>query len=152
METKKIFSDLDLNKIAEDVWRNKGNKATLWDVLVQVLAEKANTEPFIIWMTSDFAVIEMVARGHGADYIANVLEVPKREILNTCTTWGMECFSQTLDFDPVLVYTSDMTMGEYKDKLRPALYYLPDDDVLEDTIINVEKYRSVKKLLDEWRE
>lgn len=151
MELTRMFSDIDLNKIAEDVWRKKGKSATLWDVLVEVLAEKADTEPFVIWMMSDFSVIELVARGHGIDYIMDVLDISKKDIMSTCKTWGMICLKETLDFDPVLVYNTGMTMLEYKEKLRPILYYVSDDEDLENTIINVEKYRSVKKLLDEWR-
>lgn len=147
-----MFSDIDLNRIAENIWRKKGKSATLWDVFVEVLAKKADTEPFVIWMMSDFAVIEMVARGHGISYIIDVLDIPKKEIVSTCNTWGMYCLKETLDFDPVLVYNEGMTMDEYREKLKPILYYVPDDDDLEYTIINVRKYNSVKKLLDEWRE
>jgi hypothetical protein len=145
------LNDEELNLVAEKVYA-KNKKATLWDVLVQVLAEKGNVEPFVIWILSDLPVLEAVAKGHSLDYIASFLDMPHREVIATCNVWGVQCFRQTLDFDPTLVYNVDMTMEEFQVKLDPILPSMPATEVLEDAIINVEKYRSVKELLEEWGE
>lgn len=144
-----ILSNKSLSKIADEVYQyNK--KATLWDVLVVVLSKQGNVEPFIIWILSDLPVMGLVARGHSANYIASFLEMPSKEVTATCTTWGMRCFKQTLDFDPTMVYNEGMTVAEFKTKVAPLLAVMPPDEIFEDAIINVEKYRSICKLLDKW--
>lgn len=150
MTSRKIFDD-SINLIAEGVYKNN-KKATLWDVLVQVLAQKGNVEPFVIWILSDLPVLEAVAKGHSVDYISSFLDMPHREIIATCNVWGIRCFRHTLDFDPTLVYTDGMTMGEFMTKLDPILPSMPAQEILEDAIINVEKYRRVTELLEEWGE
>ena len=146
-----ILNNESLNKIAEEVYqRNK--KATLWDIFVAILAKKGNVEPFVIWILSDLPVMGLVARGHSVNYIANFLEMPSREVASTCKVWGMAGFKQTLDFDPTMVYNERMTVAEFKTKLSPILAIMPSDETLEDAIINVEKYRSICKLLDAWEE
>jgi len=146
-----ILNSESLNKIADEVYKNN-KKATLWDVLVMVLAKQGNVEPFIIWILSDLSVIELVARGHSMNYIANFLEMPSKEVASTCKTWGMRGFKQTLDFDPVMVYNEGMTVDEFRAKLSPTVAIMPSDEILEDAIINVEKHRSINKLLKEWEE
>lgn len=146
-----ILNSESLNKIADEVYQNN-KKATLWDVLVMVLAKQGNVEPFIIWILSDLPVIELIAKGHSVNYVANFLEMPSREVTSTCRTWGMRGSKQTLDFDPVMVYNEDMTVDEFRAKLSPTLAVMPSDEILEDAIINVEKYRSISKLLKEWEE
>lgn len=146
-----ILNSESLNKIAEEVYKHN-KKATLWDVLVMVLSKQGNVEPFIIWILSDLSVVELVARGHSVNYIANFLEMPSKEVIATCNTWGMVGFKQTLDFDPVVVYNEGMTVIGFKAKLSPIVAIMPSDEMLEDAIINVEKYRSINKLLKEWEE
>ncbi len=146
-----ILSSKSLNKIADEVYRHN-KKATLWDVLVRVLAKQGNVEPFIIWILSDLPVIELVAKGHSVNYVANFLEMPSREVTATCKTWGMSGSKQTLDFDPVMMYNEGMTVDEFRAKLSPTMAVMPSDEILEDAIINVEKYRSISKLLKEWEE
>lgn len=146
-----FLDDEPLNKIAEGVYKNN-KKATLWDVFVAVLAEKGNVEPFVIWILSDLSVMGLVARGHSINYIANFLEMPSKEVVSTCKVWGMVGFKQTLDFDPMMMYNDGMTVDEFRARLSPTLAIMPPDETLEDAIINVEKYRSVCKLLDAWEE
>lgn len=151
MTSRIDLNDDDLNLVAEKVY-TKNKKATLWDVLVEVLAEKGNMEPFVIWILSDLPVLEAVAKGHSLSYIASFLEMPQREVIATCNVWGIQCFRHTLDFDPTLVYNDGMTMEEFQVKLDPILPSMPATEVLEDAIINVEKYRRVRELLEEWGE
>ena len=73
-----------------------------------------------------------------------------KEVEATCKVWGMISFESTLDFDPVLVYNEGMAVAEFRASLEPILTIMPSDGVLEDAILNVEKYRSVQKLLEEW--
>ena len=148
---RKSLKDTDISGMADEVY-SKNKKATLWDVLVTVLSKKGNVEPFIIWILSDLPVLEAVAKGHSIDYISSFLDMPSREVVATCNVWGIRCFKQTLDFDPTMVYTDGMTMGEFMVKLDPILPSMPAQEILEDAIINVEKYRRVKELLEEWGE
>lgn len=151
MGSSRFLGDIDITQIAEKVY-SKNRNATLWDILVELFASQINAEPFIIWMLSDLPVIELVARGHSIDYIASYLEIHKKEVEQTCKVWGMSCMSETLDFDPVQVYKEGMTIKQFKEKISPLLLKMPSIETLEDVIINVEKYRSVKKLLDKWSE
>jgi hypothetical protein len=146
-----ILNNKSLSKIAEEIYQ-KNKKATLWDVLVIVLSKHGNVEPFIIWILSDLPVMELTAKGHSVNYIASFLEMPSREVVSTCKTWGMRCFKQTLDFDPTLVYNDGMTVEAFAAKLEPVISVMPSNEILEDAIINVEKYRSIIKLLKEWEE
>lgn len=146
-----FLNSKSLNKIAEEIYKNN-KKATLWDVLVAVLSKKGNIEPFVIWILSDLPVMGLVARGHSINYIANFLEIPSKEVISTCKVWGMIGFKQTLDFDPMMMYNEGMTVDEFRVRLSPILTTMPSDETLEDSIINVEKYRSICKLLDAWEE
>lgn len=140
-----------LSKIAEEIYKTN-KKATLWDVFVVVLSRKGNVEPFVIWILSDLPVMELVAKGHSINFIANVLEMPAKEVISTCKVWGMVGFKQTLDFDPTMVYNDGMTVDEVRARLSPTLATMPSDEMLEDAMINVGKYRSIVKLLKEWEE
>ncbi len=148
---KKSLKDTDIGGIADGVY-SKNKKATLWDVLVEVLSQKGNVEPFVIWILSDLPVLEAVAKGHSVSYISSFLDMPSKEVVATCHVWGIRCFRQTLDFDPTEVYNDDMTMEEFMVKLDPILPSMPAVEILEDAIINVEKYRRVRELLEEWNE
>jgi hypothetical protein len=139
----------NLNSIAEKIYKTNKN-STLWDLVANAIAESANIKPYIIWILSDFPIIEAVARGYGLDYIRDSLEVKRQDIVSTCRVWGLFYWTETLDFSPLASYNSSMTAEEYKESLRPVLATMPYDDVIEHAISNVEKYRSIKELLDEW--
>lgn len=146
-----FLGDINVDELVESIYQ-KNPKATLWDVIVAVLAEKGNIEPYVIWILSDLPVIEMTAKGYPVDYIAEFLEVHRKEVLTTCNTWGIIPNTDTLDFDPTQVYRSGMTVQELEGKLRPVLSKPLSQEALENIILNMEKYLSVKELLDEWSE
>ncbi len=143
-----FLGEVNLDELVEEIYRNNP-KATLWDVIVSVLAKKGNIEPYVIWMLSDFPVIEMTAMGLSLSYISEFLEVHEKEIASTCKTWGIIPNKETLDFDPIKVYNEGMGVGEMQAKLDLVLPNLPSVEALENAIINVDKYLRVKELLEE---
>jgi hypothetical protein len=146
-----FLGEINLDDLVEEVYRTNP-KATLWDVIVAVLAKRGNIEPYIIWILSDLPVIEMTAMGMSISYISEFLEMHEKEMVNTCKTWGIIPNKDTLDFDPIKVYNEGMGVAEMKAKLAPVVTYLPSDEALENVIINVDKYLRVKELLEEWGE
>ncbi len=145
---KDFLGDINLDDLVEKVYRNNP-QSTLWDVIVAVLAKKGNIEPFIIWVLSDLPVIEMTARGMSLSYIAEFIEVHEKEIASICKTWGIIPNKETLDFDPIKVYNDGMSVGEMQARLDPVLTYVPSIELLENVIINVDKFLRVKELLEE---
>jgi hypothetical protein len=145
-----FLGDINLDELVESIYR-RDPKATLWDVVVAVLAEKGNIEPYVIWILSDLPVLEMTAKGHTIDYIAEFLELHRKEVLTTCATWGIIPNTETLDFDPTQVYRSGMTVQELEAKVKPVLASALSQETLENVILNMEKYLRVVELLDEER-
>lgn len=146
-----FLGEVNLDDLVEEVYRNDP-KATLWDVVVAVLAKKGNIEPYVIWVLSDLPVIQMTASGMSLSYIAEFLEMHEKEVASTCKTWGIIPNKETLDFDPIKVYNVGMGVAEMQLKLDPVLARVPSVETLENVIINVDKYIRVKELLDEWGE
>jgi hypothetical protein len=139
----------NLDSIAEKAYKENPD-ATLWDIIVSILSYKGNVAPYIIWMLSDFPVIELVARGMNVGYIQEFLQMERKDILGTCKTWGLTPQKETLDFDPIQVYTVDMGEAGLRAKLDPIVVPMPTEEVLKSVIINVEKYLALKDLLDKW--
>ncbi len=148
---KDFLGDVNLDDLVEEVYRNNP-KATLWDVIVAVLAKKGNIEPYVIWILSDLPVIQMTAAGMSLSYVSEFLEMHEKEVVSTCKTWGIIPNKETLDFDPIKVYNDGMGVAEMRAKLSPVVTRLPSNEALEDVIINVDKYLRVKELLEEWGE
>lgn len=146
-----FLDDIDISEIADRV-TSRNNKATLWDLLVEIFAKKGKVESFVIWILSDLPVIELTARGHGAQYIADFLEMSLKEVLTTCKIWGIIPNKETLDFDPYETYVRGMSPSDFRSRLKPFLAVLPPYEIFEDLIINVEKYIRIKELLDQWIE
>ena len=145
----KFFLDgYDLDELAEKVYRDNP-KATLWDVLVRLLALRSGVEPVVIWILSDWPIIELVAKGYGRQYIADFLEISPKVVGATCRIWGLVPFTDTLDFDPLDVYVEGMTIGDLQKKLEPVLATMPPLEILEEGIINVCKYLQIKQFLNE---
>lgn len=141
----------NVEDIAGEVYK-KNPDATLWDIIVAILSDKGNVQPYIIWMLSDFPVIELVARGMSVSYIQDLLQMERKDIIGTCKTWGITPQKETLDFDPIRVYTAGMGEAGLRAKLNSVLAIMPTDEVLKCSIINVEKYLAIKDLLDKWEE
>ena len=141
---KLLSSDIDA--LAENVYSKKGRNATIWDVFVQLFAERGKLEPFIVWILSDFAIIELVAQGHTAAYIGGFLDVPEKSIHTTCEVWGIFPCQETLDFDPTQVYKNGMSVESFRDILGQITFSVPSNILIENIILNVERYRSVKNL------
>ena len=139
----------NLEDIAGKVIKENPN-ATLWDIIVALLSHKSNVQSYIIWMLSDFPVIELVARGMNVGYIQDFLQMERKDILGTCKTWGLTPQKETLDFDPIQVYTVGMGEAGLRAKLDPILVPMPTEEVLKSVIINIEKYLAIKDLLDKW--
>lgn len=139
----------NLDELASDIFR-KNHKATIWDVFVELLSTSANIDPYRIWIMSDYPILEMIAKGMEIGYIAEFLEIPIQEVVATCRIWGLTPIKETLDFDPLLVYNEGMTIDELKEKINPILYRPLDDRILYGIIENVDKFREVTKMLDEW--
>lgn len=146
-----FLDDIDISEIADKV-TSRNKKATLWDLLVEIFAKKGKVESFVIWILSDLPVIELTAKGHGVQYIADFLEMPLKEVLTTCKVWGIIPNKETLDFDPYETYVRGMSPDDFRERLKPFLSVLPPYEIFEDLIINVEKYIRIKELLDEWTE
>lgn len=144
-----FLTKANITDMAEKIYKADKN-STLWDLVAHAIAESANIKPYIIWILSDFPVIEAIARGYGLDYVRDSLDIKRQDIVSTCRVWGLFYWTETLDFDPLLSYNSGMTVEEYKESLRPVLATMPSDDTIKNAINNVEKYRSIKELLDEW--
>ncbi len=143
-----FLGEVNLDDLVEEVYRNDP-KATLWDVVVAVLAKKGNIEPYVIWVLSDLPVIQMTASGMSLSYIADFLQMHEKEVASTCKTWGIIPNKETLDFDPIKVYNVGMGVSEMRAKLDPVLPNVPSVETLENAIINVNKYLRVQELLDE---
>lgn len=149
MAHKFFLEGYDLSELAEKVYRDNP-KATLWDVLVKLLTLKSGVEPIVIWILSDWPIIELVAKGYDRQYIADFLEISPKTIGAVCRTWGLVPFAEILDFDPTSVYVEDMTVDDLQKKLEPVLAIMPPLEILEDCIINVQKYLKIKQFLNDW--
>jgi len=148
---KDFLGRINVEETAEEVL-SKDRNATLWDLIVKALSNSANIRPYIIWILSDLQIIESIARGHSADYIAESFGMKKHEVFAVCRTWGMYYWKETLDFDPLASYVKGEEFLSYKDRLKPILAQMPSDYIIENAISNVEKYWAVKEILDAWEE
>lgn len=139
----------NLEDITDKIYKENPD-ATLWDIIVAILSLKGNVQSYLIWMLSDLPVVELVARGMNVGYIQDFLQMERKDILGTCKTWGLVPQKETLDFDPIQVYTVGMGEAGLRAKLDPVLVPMPTDEALKSAIINVEKYLAIRDLLDKW--
>lgn len=150
MQKKNKFLDLvDISTIAEQVYKND-KSSTLWDVLVAVMSQNGNIKPYIIWILSDYQIIEAIAKGFEIDTVSGMLGLTREDILHTCRTWGLLPVKDTLDFDPLGVYKENMTVLDLQMTLKDITSESISQNTLENIIINVRKFLAIKKLLDEW--
>lgn len=139
----------NLDELASKIFQNN-SKATLWDVFVELLSTSANIDPYRIWIMSDYPILELIATGMDIGYIADFLEIPKQEVIATCKIWGLTIPNETLDFNPLLVYNEGMTVDEVYEKIEPVLHTPLDKRTLDGIMVSVDKFREVRKMLDEW--
>lgn len=143
------FDDKELELIANEIYR--GNKdATLWDVIVAYFSKKGHVNPCILWILSEFDALRLIARGFDSGHISQVLGISTRNVEEIGKRWGMPCVKQTLDFDPLVVYTKGMAAEEMFGKIAITSPIAPNMDDIRICITNIEKYLEVKNMLDEW--
>jgi hypothetical protein len=145
------LDDAEIEAIASKVYKHNKD-ATLWDVIVEYISKKGNTEPYILWILSEFEVLHLIAKGFDAPQISRALHIPITTVEKTSKIWGVSCMEQTLDFDPLHVYDEGMTAEDMSNKMFLVSPFVPNIRILKTCVGNIEKYLAVKNLLDEWEE
>ncbi len=124
------------------------DNATLWDAVVSLLRER--TDVYLLVLKADINILRMSAEGHAARAIARTLGVPTKDVSEVLSTWGLRAtLSQTLDFNPLMVYNDGMIAVELQAEVNQ---FMPFDITRYDaeTIIwNVEKYLDLVRFLEE---
>lgn len=122
--------------------------ATLWDAVISLLKDK--TDIYLLILKADIDILKMASEGHSAKDIARSMGVSTKEISKALYTWGLQTpLSETLDFNPLLIYNDGMVAEELQFE---ANEFMPFDINLyeAETIIgNVEKYLDLVRFLKE---
>jgi hypothetical protein len=145
------LESIDLKGIANKVY-SENPKATIWNILVELLSRGEDREKYRIWILSELPIIESVARGYSGRLIQEIYNLSLRSFEKLCNYWKLEPVEEVLDFDPLEVYTEEMTPFDLEMKVSPFVIETPSIEEIEKCINNIKIYKEIIEYLNELEE
>lgn len=152
MENERSREEEFLKDIVMAEWdrlREKHPNATItvWDAFISLASDKEDS--YVLMLKADLEILKKIAEGHSLIKISRSMNIPSKTIRRVAAVWGMEPLTQTLDFNPLMVYNKGMSWLELMSKVEGILPNMPDEETLRTAHSNVERYIDLFDFLGE---
>lgn len=124
-----------------------GELATVWGAFLKLVGTEHDRA--VMAMKADLPIVERIATGTSVRAAARQFSIDSHVVYEVAKLWGLTPLEETLDFNPLLVYTRGMTPDQMEEHMVDILPIRLKKIDYEHIINNIERYKDMADFIEE---